>query len=443
MRDPAAPSDDNGPANPHAPNTHAANQHAVNIPGLLRDIAIAYEKGNLGRTAQLLRHGEAMAAGLPYWPYYRGLLAFEVKLRDAGLAQCDAARRACPADAFSELAPQLNTLESALKSMPDPTPSPAPAYLLIKTWGYGFWSDIGHFVSALLLAELTGRIPVIHWGAGCRYTDAPDSDAFSTFFAPVNDWGLVDMRPLGPDYYPEKWRGADLCADRFEQWFGLGGRRSGLYLLNRPEQVIVSDFYTQIFELTPWLARDHWLHGCNAHEVFARLYRKYFKLRSDIQADIDAFAARYIKGRPTLGVHVRNAEKASESARFQDDSDQITVQVEQYMQQDETLRLFLLTDSAQAVETYRARYGDRVFFTDSARAEGDVGVHVAGEGSRHQLGVEVITDTYLAAACDAFIGLGTSNLPCMVSVLKDWPAGAIHLIGDNRLLQENTLLHDW
>jgi protein O-GlcNAc transferase len=290
---------------------------------------------------------------------------------------------------------------------------------------------------------MTGRIPVIHWGAGCRYTDAPDSDAFSTFFKPLNEWGLSDMQPLGPDYYPEKWRGTDLCADRFEQWSGLGGRRSGFYLLNRPEPVIVSDFYTQIFEVTPWLAPDHWLHGCNAHEVFARLYRKYFKLRPDIQADIDAFANAHIKGRPTLGVHVRNADKASESASFQDNSDQIAALVERYMQQDESLRLFLLTDSAQAVETYRARYGDRVFFTDSARADGDVGVHVAGQGSRHQLGVEVIKDTYLAAACDRFIGLGASNLPCMVSVLKGWPAGAIHLIGENRFLQENTLLHDW
>src|SRR5215469_16394010 len=36
--------------------------------------------------------------------------------------------------------------------------------LLIKAWGAGFWSDVSHVFGGLLLAEVTGRKPVVHWG---------------------------------------------------------------------------------------------------------------------------------------------------------------------------------------------------------------------------------------------------------------------------------------
>ena len=42
-------------------------------------------------------------------------------------------------------------------------------YLLIKS--YGFWSDVEHVIGALLLAEMTGRTPVVHWGGNSYFTD--------------------------------------------------------------------------------------------------------------------------------------------------------------------------------------------------------------------------------------------------------------------------------
>ena len=37
-------------------------------------------------------------------------------------------------------------------------------YLLIKAWGFGFFSDVNHIIGQLLIAELTGRIPIVYWG---------------------------------------------------------------------------------------------------------------------------------------------------------------------------------------------------------------------------------------------------------------------------------------
>jgi protein O-GlcNAc transferase len=425
-------------------------ENAEDLAGLFARIDAAYRKGNLGRVEQLCRQGVMETPDAPWWPYFHALTAYKLGLTQAGLDGCATVRCLMRAGGeLDEVTTRLAALETALGDPSGDDTSEAlqtaadPRYLLIKTWGYGFWSDIGHFVTALLAAEMTGRIPVIHWGSGCRYTDEPEQDAFTTFFKPINNVTLADMEALDGNCFPAKWTRDNLRADRFDQWSGVGARQSGLYLLNRPEQVVVADFYTQIFELTPWLAPDHWLAGASPLDALSRLYQKYFTLRPEIQTDIDSFIKSNFEGHRTLAVHVRNADKAAENTNFDADVAKIMPLVDDYVARDENLRIFLLTDSSQAVDAYRARYGDRVLFTDSARAEGDVGIHVQTTGARRRLGVEVIKDTYMAAACDEFIGLGYSNVPCMVSVLKDWPSGSIHLIGGNRLLQENLLLHDW
>src|SRR5262245_6993052 len=45
------------------------------------------------------------------------------------------------------------------------TPPEGERFLVIEAWGSGFWSDLCHVLGCLLLAEITGRIPVTHWGA--------------------------------------------------------------------------------------------------------------------------------------------------------------------------------------------------------------------------------------------------------------------------------------
>jgi hypothetical protein len=52
-------------------------------------------------------------------------------------------------------------------------------------------------------------------------------------------------------------------------------------------------------------------------------------------------------------------------------------------------------------------------------------------------------DTYLASACDYFIGHGGSNVAAMVACLKEWKPGTIQLVGDNIKTRRNWLLHDW
>ncbi|MGY8960849.1 MAG: hypothetical protein ACKVKG_15265, partial [Alphaproteobacteria bacterium] len=93
--------------------------------------------------------------------------------------------------------------------------------------------------------------------------------------------------------------------------------------------------------------------------------------------------------------------------------------------------------------SYTSRFGDRVFFSDSSRTSDETPLTWLETKSRHRLGVEIIKDTYAAAACDYFIGNGSSNIPPMVLILKDWQDDHFEMIGENSKLQRNWLLHDW
>ncbi|MCR2600326.1 hypothetical protein NSP09_24715, partial [Salmonella enterica] len=58
----------------------------------------------------------------------------------------------------------------------------ANRYLVIKSWGFGFWSDVSQVLGSLLLAEITGRTPVTHWGRNSLFNDGSNRDSFALYF---------------------------------------------------------------------------------------------------------------------------------------------------------------------------------------------------------------------------------------------------------------------
>ena len=288
-----------------------------------------------------------------------------------------------------------------------------------------------------------GRTPIVHWGGNSYFTDDDKADAFGSFFEPLFPLSLDELVAEGGAIYPPKWSGENLAENGLNVWEGEDSRLSGLYLLNRPERVVVMDFFAQVLELLPWLPPRHWLNGLGAMEAIRLLYEKYFVLQPSIQAEIDGFIADNFDGSPIFAVHVRSLDKGREDPSFLYDNADMLPVLDEALAVDSKLRLFLMTDSAAVLDDYTARYGDRVFNTDCARTDGIVPLTWKDTEARHRLGVEVIKDTYIAATCDRFIGYGGSSVACMVACLKDWPEGTCHLLGDNIKTRRNWLLHDW
>ncbi len=103
--------------------------------------------------------------------------------------------------------------------------------------------------------------------------------------------------------------------------------------------------------------------------------------------------------------------------------------------------VFLLTDEAAVVDTFRSRFGKRLICTGATRASGPVGLHYRDDLSRAPLAREVLVDVLLAASADGFVGNGASNVSAMVEHLKEWPAGHLVLSPPNFHFQHSQFLH--
>ncbi len=272
-----------------------------------------------------------------------------------------------------------------------------PRYLLIKAWGYGFWSDIEHVLGALLIAEITDRIPVVYWGTNSLFRARHGPNAFQVYFEPVSEVQIGDLQDPALQFFPPKWSAQNIYSENVNKWNGSYSRMAGLYFLNRPEDVLVSDFHVQVNDMVPWIRESHPLHGWKP----LRIYRYLFLLNEEYERAISELVARH-----------RN------------------------------LTIFLLTDDETILERYRDRYGDRLVYTDAIRSRSDVGVHYQGH-SGDKVGMEIMMDTYLAARCDYFLGFGYSNVSTTVQHMKDWAPGTYRLLGGNSLLERNFYLHDW
>lgn len=323
---------------------------------------------------------------------------------------------------------------------PDPD---KPGFILIKAWGFGFWSDIDHVLGQLLLAEITGRTPVVHWGENSLFRDGDTDNAFECFFKPVSRYSLDDLVLPEYSFFPPKWNRQNLGQGEVDKWDGRYSRIAGLYLLGRNEDVVVSDFHTLVRDLLPWIHEGHVLHGESIQGLYRYLFDKYLRLRPDIRDEIESFAVENMGGRHMLAVHVRGSDKIIEvkPEALEAINRSYEEAIRQYISVHSGTGIFLLTDSKAVVEEYSGRYGDRLVLTDSARSGDDTGVHFIDHPSREQIGREVIKDVYLASRCNNFIGNGRSNVSTSVLHLRNWNDDEYTLFGNSILEEVNYFLH--
>ncbi|MBT3558665.1 MAG: hypothetical protein HN644_13170 [Rhodospirillales bacterium] len=309
---------------------------------------------------------------------------------------------------------------------PAPTAFTTPHYLLIKSWGHGFWSDVTHTLACLLISEITGRIPIVHWGRNSAFDDGSDNNAFHLYFDPVSDLTIDDLAGIETlTIYPDKWSKENLREEDLEIWEGKGARLGGILYLNRAETLVVSDFNMSIAELLPWIPESHPMHGQLHDDIGRYLAEKYLSPVVAIRDEVRSFFDTHLAGRSPLAVHIRGLDKQFEVSDLDDKNNAILKALDKKHPEGP---IFLLTDDEGWLAKFRDQYGDRVVTTDCERTTGHVGVHnlPLDEGAR--LGREMMLDTYIALACDKFIGNGLSNVSSMISLLKQWPGDSCELV---------------
>lgn len=416
------------------------NMTPAQIPAVLQAAEQAANRGNL-----------IMAEGM-----IRDCL-LDDRLNHPGLHHM-LARIGIASDAFWGVADNLRNLQRSL-----PRPDPAieaniremearhaaqrqafaaqQRFMLIRAWGCGFCSDLDHVLGCLLLAEITGRTPVVRWGKESLFCDPGVPDAWVQFFEPVSPVRFEDLPQA--ELWPPKWTPENLDIGRVNRDQGPWSRMQYLHYLARPEQVVVMDFICRVVSVLPWVPTGHWLHGSTTRAAMRALTKKYLKPIASINQAADEFYQQHLAPGPAIAVHIRGSDKTAEDESLHAGNQALRAGVVALAHKHAGSKIFLLTDSTSELEQMRAELGERVVTTSATRTAGETGVHFLPGLERARLGREVMIDMYVAARCAALIGPGNSNVSCMIEHLKDWPPNTIRFQMDNFHFLRNYFGYDW
>lgn len=398
-----------------------------------------FERGQLPQAEMLCRQALAEAPRNGLALNLIGQIAGALGMHEHAVSYYRAAIAADPSIRRAEF--NLRDSEKAIAARP-PRHVEGERFLLIKAWGSGFWADIDHVLGQLLVAEITGRKPIVHWGASSLYSDDPNQDAFSTFFEPVSVHSLNEIAGHGFEFYPDKWTNSNLNED-VNKWAGVGSRLHALLTLNRHEKVVVSDFHTGLVNLLAWIPGDHPLRRKSPGEVYRWLIAKYLEPRNDIRTRIETFYAQKMAGRIWVAAHIRGTDKLLDDPNLSALHEKFPDLIRRGLARHPDAGLFLITDCALTREHYAELFGDRLLTTDCVRSATGVGVHQMEDlPSRRQIGVETIIDTYLAARADYFLGTGSSHVSCFVMHLGNWTPSTCLMLDPVVQYRPNIALYD-
>ncbi|MDF2941982.1 MAG: hypothetical protein K0S01_840 [Herbinix sp.] len=317
---------------------------------------------------------------------------------------------------------------------------PKERYLLIKSWGYSLWADVEHVMGQILVAELTGRIPVIYWGMNSMYSEALNTNSFELFFEPISSYTINDV--VHPDftYYPPVWNFSNVMIDDPDKlkW----KYRDLVSMMSSNADVVVSDVYYHMSAIIPWIKPSHPMYGISAHQIYRQLYQYYLIPRPEVKRKINEFInsnTNFRDEKPIVGAHVRGNALVHEINQLYSANNFYTPNIWQFFNKYNARHLFLITDSKRIEKEYMKLYGsnDILIVSDSKKKpfQGPVRQCNTNYPNKRHKGAElikdtfeVIKDTYLAAECDFFIGNGYSCLSNTVLRLKDWPETNIKLL---------------
>jgi len=325
-----------------------------------------------------------------------------------------------PAKRFAAAGDLLNQLEKTLEGM-------SKKYHLIKAWGCGFFSDVYHILGQLLIAELTGRIPVVYWGDNSCYSDHSQANAFEIFFQPVSSATISDVVNCS-SFFPPKWNKRNIMHNNINRLEGDFSRLPPNMFFERPEEVLVSDFFNSIESIIPLIPPGSFFAELSEEQICRMLLLKYIKPATDITHIADRIYNESMVNRSWLAVHIRGSDKIYEYSDLMETHQKYHDAIKGFLYKYPNLGIFLLTDSAQLFEEYLKEYGDRIFCTTVNRTSVNVGLHLQGIHHGPTIGREVLVDVLLALKCDYFVGYAKSNVSVAIEHMKEWKPTDIFML---------------
>jgi hypothetical protein len=338
-------------------------------------------------------------------------------------------------------------------------------FLLIKAWSNLLWADIDHVLGQLLIAELTNRVPVIYWPTHCLHNGFVQTNGFELYFEPISTYTISNIAKPEYTYYPPIWDSDNLLVE--DQTKETWRYRNIGDIISSNTNVVVGDAYYNVYELIPFIKKNHSAYGMTIEQTYHYLFNKYIKVKPDIDMEIQGYYNSWLKNEhPILAVHVRRVNK-DEVLDIRNDkqyenqylnmvytkyqkkhtgkpkkihnffrkgkiikpNELYHSEIRKYIEKYNIKKIFLLTDSEATKKEYQELYGSMLLFTDCKRIqEDDVISQMENPMIKRRRGIEVIKDTFVAARCDFFIGNDFSNLSHAVTRIKDWTDRSVKLL---------------
>jgi len=334
-------------------------------------------------------------------------------------------------------------------------------FLLIRNWSFILWADVEHVLSQLLIAELAGRIPVVYWPTHCLHNGFIHTNGFELYFEPVSRYSIFDLAKPEYSYYPPTWDSDNLLSD--DQ-----SKEACLYrnigdIISSNSNVVIGDIYIPVYQLIPFIKRHHPAYGMTVFQVNCYLFRKYIRIKQDIETEIQGFYNSWLRNEGlVLAVHVlREKEEPvydlavyrkkdaryylNDPLNFKKKKKRLKInrtllkanvmyrdEIKKFIEKYNVQKIFLLTNCGQIVDEYQREYGSMVVLTSCKRMEKEESPSAMDNPMvKRRQGIEIIKDTYLAAKCSFFIGSDCSSLSHAVSYIKDWPKNNLKLLFRN------------
>lgn len=253
--------------------------------------------------------------------------------------------------------------------------------------GYGFFAEFHTLLQKLAFAECFGLTPYIEWNKDFLYYEEEPIDGIQ------NGFEYFFMQPC--NFHDQEIKRADLFTEaKMGQASWIEQRYDRGYDLSEPYLKIISV-----------------------------VYNKYIHLNSKTEQMLKEAISRLIGNKTTLAVHYRGTD-----FKVNYDNHPVCVQIAQeidavkkVMQQHGFEQIFLATDDLEAINLFKAEFGEKVvYYTDVVRGEGNVSVAWSDVNRQHHhylLAYEVLCDMYTLSVCQGLIA-GVSQVSICARIAK-------------------------
>lgn len=293
-------------------------------------------------------------------------------------------------------------------------------YLLVKgTAGLG--NRIFALVTAILYARISGRVLAVDWRD--RYYSSNGENVFFDLFE-IKKTPFIETIPESASIYPNLWQGRmdESISQVIAKDVGLLNTMGQAVLrkyaydvrnLGYSEEIVIGTGYTEEIDRLRSVFSDEYRHFKNTSKgiIFRETFHQHLRLTPAIQERIESFRRQNFADRPTIGIHIRQSDKAISYSWYKR---ALAHHVERYP----NAQIFLATDNRD-VETEISGLYPNVSMVDKWLPTPGVKAHgnkTCPDLKEHA--IEALLDLFLLTSCDHLIYSRTTSFGLLASYIS-------------------------